>query len=189
MITFKLTPFSWKEYALTNLLCQARRRSFFLSPTCMEIIKVVLLPSFLRVWEFMFHLNEHCLPRKHCWPSLMVWYLELSHHPQETGGLVPLELASMHLHCPLKVTASSFILSHDLYYFFFYKSMLTKLCCTESKNGVTTSVWLVTTDGYMSHPPITATHTTTRILCENLMTLRISLGWSPQAWWWIFKRD
>ena len=188
MITFKLTPFSRKEYALTNLLCQARRRSFFLSPTCMEIIKVVLLPSFLRVWEFMFHLNEHCLPRKQCWPSRLVWYLELSHHPQETGGLVPLELASMHPALPPEGDSE---LLHPLPWslLLFFMSMLTKLCCTESKNGVTTSLWLVTTDGYVSHPPITATHTTTRILRENLMTLRISLGWSPQAWWWIFKRD
>lgn len=139
LITFKLTPFSWKGYALTNLLFQAGRRSSFLSPTCMEIIKLVLLLSFLRVWEFTFHLNEHSLPRKRCWPSLLVWYLELSHHPQETGGSVPLAPASVRPARHLPLTAELLCSFPWSLLLFFFKSMFTKLCRTESKNGVTTS--------------------------------------------------
>lgn len=32
-----------------------------------------------------------------------------------------------------------------------------------------------------------AIHATARVLHENLTTLTILLGWSPQAWWWISK--
>ena len=163
----------------------------------MEIIKLVLLLSFLRVWEFMFHLNEHFLPRKRCWPSLLVWYLELAHHPQETGLGSPCAGQCAPCTATYRRLQSPFVLSHGLCCFFFLRVCLQNFVVQKAKWGYNLSVtgnrgWLYessTSHSYSHHNRIAAPHTTTRILHENLATLRLSLGWSPQARWWIFKKD
>ena len=67
------------------------------------------------------------------------------------------------------------------------KILFTKLlCCTESKKccynlGVTGS------HGQLTHQ--SQLFTLQQVLHKNLTTLTILLWWSPQAWWWISKRD
>lgn len=67
LTAFKLTPFSWKGYIHLHIWKpEDGRRALPCSPTCTDIIKPMFLLNCLRVWEFVFHFDEHLLPRNCC---------------------------------------------------------------------------------------------------------------------------
>lgn len=124
LITFKLTPFSWKGYTVTNLLFQTKgKKSSFLFSDMHGDNKTYVPAQFLKSlrvcvsFQLTFLLRNCCNAWGLTFP--LAWYPALTPPPRNYSESVPLCQWAHTLHCHLQVApplpAAAAPLSYDLY--------------------------------------------------------------------------